>query len=342
MRAESIWALDQLSKADPAAHGPVFARADRAAEEIAELLGAAPDEVVLQGSATHGLAQALYGVSGTVIASTAEFPSVSLTVERAAQASHGALTPRWISPPGGLVTTDAVAEALSDEVTAVAVSHVDFRTGYRADLAALRELIGPDRLLIVDAVQSFGIVDIDWQAADVIAGHGYKWLRAGRGAGFARYSEQARSRIRPVLSGITGTVSEGLFLDELPAAAASARAFTVSQPDHLAAVRLAAGVSEIRAAGVAAIETRIAEHIDRIIALADEHDLPVASPRERAHRASIVSLAPDDVDGLSAALTDAGVSATARGGAVRVAAHAGTDEATIDLLGEALAAFASR
>ncbi|REJ08182.1 aminotransferase class V-fold PLP-dependent enzyme [Microbacterium bovistercoris] len=342
VRAESVWALDQLAQADPAAHAPVFARAARAAEIIADLLGAASDEVVLQESSTHGLAQALYGMSGTVIASTAEFPSVSLTAERAVQASHGALTPRWITPPGGLVTTDAVAEALSDDVTAVAVSHVDFRTGYRADLAALRELIGPDRLLIVDAVQSFGVVDVDWSVADVIAGHGYKWLRAGRGTGFARYSERARARIRPVLSGIAGTTSNGLFVDELPAPAASARAFTVSQPDHLAAVRLAAGAEETRDAGVPAIETRIAEHTDRIISLADEHGIPVASPRERGRRAGIVSLAPDDADGLSKALTDAGVAATARGGAVRVAAHAGTDAATIELFGEAIAAFASR
>ncbi|MFC4140472.1 MULTISPECIES: aminotransferase class V-fold PLP-dependent enzyme [unclassified Microbacterium] len=339
VRAESVWALEQLSRTEPAAHAPVFDRAPRAADAVAGLLGAAADEVVLQVSSTHGLAQALYGLTGTVIASTAEFPSVSLTVERAAQASQGALTPRWITPAGGFVTTDAVAEALSDEVTAVAVSHVDFRTGFRADLDALRELIGPDRLLIVDAVQSFGVVDVDWSAADVVAGHGYKWLRAGRGTGFARYSERARARIRPVLSGIAGTTSNGLFLDELPSPAASARAFTVSQPDHLAAVRLAAGAEEIRDAGVAAIETRIAEHLDRIIALADEHGIPVASPRKRERRAGIVSLAPDDADGLSAALTDAGVAATARGGAVRVAAHAGTDAATIDMFGEALAAF---
>ncbi len=40
------------------------------------------------------------------------------------------------------------------------VSLVDFRTGYRADLAALRDVIG-DRLLIVDAIQGFGAVDAD-------------------------------------------------------------------------------------------------------------------------------------------------------------------------------------
>src|SRR5690606_34408546 len=138
-----------------------------------ELLAADQAEVVLGPASTHVLQHALYGLSGAVVAATGEFPSISLTLQRAADASGGALAPRWIEPAGGRVTADAVALALDDDVTAVAVSHVDYRTGYRADLAALRELIGPDRLLIVDAVQSFGVVDEDWGAADVIAGHGY-------------------------------------------------------------------------------------------------------------------------------------------------------------------------
>ena len=83
------------------------------------------------------------------------------------------------------------------------VSLVDFRTGYRADLGALRDVIG-DRLLIVDAIQGFGVVDADWSAADVVCGNGYKWLRAGRGTGFAWFGERALERIAPVLSGFAG------------------------------------------------------------------------------------------------------------------------------------------
>ncbi|MFK4852809.1 aminotransferase class V-fold PLP-dependent enzyme [Microbacterium sp. ZW T6_19] len=339
VREEVFADADLLGTGRPSSLALVGERVGEAKELIAELLGAEADEIALQPSSTHGLMHALYGLSGAVIASTAEFPSVSLTLERAALASRGAVSPRWIAPPDGRVTTDAVADALDDEVSAVAVSHIDFRTGYRVDLAALRELIGPDRLLIVDAVQSFGIVDDDYAAADVVVGHGYKWLRAGRGTGFARFSVRARERIVPVLSGITGTSAAGLPADQLPEPTASAQAYTVSGPDTLAAARLAVGVRGVRDAGMAAVETGLAERVDAVIEIADRNGIAVSSPRARERRGGIVALAPQEPARLAAALANAGLVVTARGAAVRIAPHAGTDAATLELLDEALGAF---
>lgn len=339
VREEVFADADLLGTGRPSSLALVGERVGEAKGIIAELLGADAEEIVLQPSSTHGLMHALYGLSGAVIASTAEFPSVSLTLERAAQASRGSVSPRWIAPPDGRVTTDAVAEALDDEVTAVVVSHVDFRTGYRVDLAGLRALIGPHRLLIVDAVQSFGVVDDDYAAADVVVGHAYKWMRAGRGTAFARFAPRARERIVPLLSGRTGTPGNRLPVDELPAAAASAQAFTVSAPDTFAPGRLAAGLRDVRDAGVATIESRLADNVDRVLEIVDRAGIAVVSSRDRARRAGIVSLAPEDPAGLSAALADAGVAVTTRGAAIRIAPHAGTDADTLQLLDEALTAF---
>lgn len=339
VREEVFADADLLGSGRPSSLSLVAERIGQAQEIIAELLGADAADVTLQPSSTQGLMHALYGLSGGVIASTAEFPSVSLTLERASTASDRAVEPRWITPDDGRVTPDTVTEVLDDDVVALAVSHVDFRTGFRADLSALRETIGPDRLLIVDAVQSFGVIDVDYSAADVVVGHGYKWLRAGRGSAFAWFSPRARERISPVLSGITGTTAAGLFVDELPAPSPSASAFTVSQPDTLAAGRLAIGVRDVRDAGVAAIEERLAQNVDTVIEIADRQGIEVTSPRERAQRAGIVALAPEEPARLAAALANAGIVATARGSSVRLAPHAGTDAATFELLDDALNMF---
>ncbi|MEW2461187.1 aminotransferase class V-fold PLP-dependent enzyme [Microbacterium sp. K41] len=339
VREEVFADADLLASGRPSSLALVAERIGQAQETVAELLGADAADVTLQPSSTHGLQHALYGLTGTVVASTAEFPSVSLTLERASAASDRALTPRWITPADGRVSPEAAAAALDDEVTALVVSHVDFRTGYRVDLAALRDVLGPDRLLIVDAVQSFGIVDVDYTAADVVIGHGYKWLRAARGSGFAWFSPRARERITPVLSGITGTTATGLVVDALPGPAESARAYTVSVPDTLAAGRLAIGARDVRDAGVAAIESRLAEHVDTVIEIADRHGIEVVSPREREHRAGIVALAPEEPARLAAALANAGIVVTARGSSIRIAPHAGTDAETLRLLDETLQAF---
>ncbi|UNK69878.1 aminotransferase class V-fold PLP-dependent enzyme [Microbacterium sp. H1-D42] len=338
VRDEAIRGLEMLGSGYPTSVPTMFEYEGRARELLAELLRADAADVTLHNSSTHGLMQAFYGLTGDVLVSTAEFPAVSLTLHRAAQSRGTALTPRWITPADGRVTPDVIAAALDEDVTAVTVSHVDFRTGYRIDLAALRDAIGPDRLLVLDAVQSFGVVDDDYALADVVVGHGYKWVRAGRGTGFARFNARARERIAPVLSGTTGTTVDGLFVDSLPDPAASGQAYGVSKPDPLAAARLAAGLRDVRDIGVAEIEKLLAKRVDAVIEIADRAGVPVASPRERAQRAGIVVLAPADPARLAQALADAGVTATARGETVRVAPHAGTDDETLRMLEGALMA----
>lgn len=329
---------EMLSTGRPAAFTLSRERIQEARGLVAELLGAPArlDDVTLQPSTTHGLMHAFYGLRGTVLASPAEFPSVSHTLDRAAKASAGGLTPRWIEPAHTFVTPEAVAEALDDEVTALAVSHVDFRTGYRTDLAALRDVLGPDRLLIVDAAQSFGVVDADYLVADVVAGHGYKWLRAGRGTGFAWFSARARERIEPVLSGFGGVEGGELVLDEIAPPAASAQAYTVNFPDSLAVARLATALRDVRDAGVPAIEEAIRGHVDTILEIAARHGVPVLTPAEPERRAGIVALAPAEPAVLAAMLANVGISATTRGATIRVAPHVGTEPETFAMLDQAI------
>lgn len=307
---------------------------------VAELVGSDPDQVVLQPSTTYGLMQAVYGLAGGLIVSRAEFPSLTIAATRAADAL-GSLHVQWLEPEDGFVTPELVRSALTDDTHAVAVSLVDFRTGYRVDLGALREVIG-DRLLIVDAIQGFGMVQADYEAADVVCGSGAKWLRAGKGTGFAWFGDRAIERLAPVLSGFHGTDSD-LPVDALPQPSASARAFTVSDFDPLAAARLAAGLRDVRDAGVQHIEAELATRVLEIMLIADHYQIRVVTPRELEHRAGIVALAPEPQDAapLAASLVNHGLTVTVRGGLVRVAPHVGTDAETLRQFGDALAAYSA-
>lgn len=310
----------------------VSSRVPEAQGLLAGLLGVAEDEVTLQPSTTYGLMQALFGVTGELVLSPHEFPALTVTARRAADA-RGLLRVRDL--PDGPVTADAVRAALTEETTAVAVSLVDFRTGYLADLGALRDVIG-DRLLIVDAVQAFGVVEADWTAADVVCGNGYKWLRAGRGTGFAWFSARARERIEPVLSGVTGMDGD-LSTVGVPAPVGTAAAYTVAPADPLAAARLATSLREIESAGVGRIAAELRDRARDVMALADRYGVPVLTDRDR--HAGIVALAPEPAEAghLAAALANHGVVATARGGTIRISPHIGTGADTFLLLGDALA-----
>ncbi|MFT4050945.1 MAG: aminotransferase class V-fold PLP-dependent enzyme [Microbacterium sp.] len=338
VRAEMHADAELLGSGRPSSLGLVNERAREARALIGTVLGAPEDQIVLQPSTTHGLAHAMFGLEGTVAVPAEDFPSVRVMAHRAA-AARGRLAVREFSPPGGVVTADAVASVLTDEVTAVAFSLVDFRTGALADLTAIRDVL-EGRLLIVDAMQAFGVVEADWSAADVVAGNGYKWLRAGRGTGFARFSAHARERIAPVLSGISGMVGGATTLGA-PAAREGAAAYSVSPSDPLAASRLAAALREITEAGVAQVARQVRERAQEVMEIADRHGVPVLTPRD-AH-AGIVTLAPaaQETPALAAALANHGVTVTARGATIRVSTHIGTHAGSLTLLDDALADAAS-
>ena len=334
VRAEVHADAELLGSGRPSGIDLVADHARQARDLLAQLLRTDPDQVVLQPSTTYGLMQAIYGLSGGLLLSRAEFPSLTVAASRAERASDR-LQVQWLEAPGGFVTPDAVREALTDDTHAVAVSFVDFRTGYRADLSALRDVIG-DRLLIVDAIQGFGAVDADWSAADVVCGNGYKWLRAGRGTGFAWFSDRALERITPVLSGFMG-VEGDLPMDAVPPPAASAQAFSVSGPDHLAFARLTTGVRDILDAGIESIESELVARSGDVMFFADRYEIPVVTPREPERRAGIVALAPAPPDAapLAASLANHGITVTVRSDLVRVAPHVGTGADTLRLFGDA-------
>lgn len=307
---------------------------------VAQLTGFRADQVVFQPNTSQGLMHTMFGLTGEILLSPAEFPSSTYAVSRAADAL-GALTPRWLETDHGRVTPGNIKRQLRASTVAVEVSLVDYRTGYLADLEGIRDVIG-DRLLIVDAIQGFGVVDAPYVLADVVASGGQKWVRAGWGTGFLAMSDRAADRLVPLLSGFSATDAEGTPVEVLPPTR-GVRAFSMSNPDPIAQARFAAALEEIAGVGIPAINARLAERASAIIDLADEFALEVTSSRAEAERAGIVVVTPepDQLTLLTASLHNHGVTSTTREGSVRLSPHVTTDEETFAVLRAAFTSFAS-
>lgn len=311
----------------------------RLADAAAAVTGHPAENIVAQPNTSMGLMHALLGLSGRVLLSRGEFPSLPVAAVRAQQLRHE-LDVAWLDSADGRVTAAAIADALSDDVTAVAIALVDARTGYRSDIAAIREVIG-DRLLIIDAIQGIGAVAADFEAADVIATGGHKWLRAGWGTGFLAFSDRALARIEPVVSGFTGTTENEPWGHVPDPARGQANAFTVAAPDHIAAARLATALEEVASVGIAAIDSAVLDRVAEMIEMLDAASLNIVSPRERAEQSGIVVVKPDEggLARLGAALHNTGLTTTTRQGAVRFSVHAGTDDQTMRMLRQALLVY---
>lgn len=319
----------------------LFEQDVRVRKAVSAVTGFRPDQVQFQPNASIGLMHALFGLTGGMALSAAEYPSLTFATVRAAEAL-GVVTPVWIETDHGRITPGTLKAQLTPTVAAVGVSLVDFRTGFLADLEGIRQVIG-DRLLIVDATQGFGVVDAPFELADVVVSGGQKWVRAGWGTGFLAMSDRAAEMLTPVISGYTGTTVEGIPLDEVPPPRTGVGAFQVTSPDPIAEARFAVALEEIAEVGVSVINEAIADRVTRVIDLADEYAIPVVSPRDLPERAGIVVIEPpvDQLTVMTASLFNHGVTTTTREGRVRLSPHVSTDEETFDMLRASFVSFAS-
>jgi selenocysteine lyase/cysteine desulfurase len=248
---ETIGRLASAASAGVPSAG-LHAEDERALAAVSRLAGFDRAGVALAGSTSLGLMKVAFGLPrGEVVVSEAEFPSNLYAWWRSEEA--GLTTVRHLPPVPGQplapVTPERVADAVDPYTVAVAVSAVDFRTGAVADLAGLREAAG-DRLLVVDGIQGFGVVDADWSLVDALVVGGQKWLRAGWGTGFVALSPRALDRLRPVLGGWTGVEGPSRY-DGVPhAALPGAQRFSVTNGSPFASGALATALEQLESVGV--------------------------------------------------------------------------------------------
>lgn len=322
-----------------------LASLDRQDERVREAVGAVTgfraNQISFQPNTSSGLMHAMFGITGAVLLARSEFPALTFATVRAAD-TLGVLAPVWLDTAGGPVTPGVIRDQLTQNTVAVAVSLVDFRTGYLADIEGIRQVIG-DRLLIVDAIQGFGVVDAPYEVVDVLTAGGQKWVRAGWGTGFLALSDRAAEQLTPVFSGFSATDEDDLPLDEVLPPTHGAAAFSISHPSPIAQARFAMALEDIAKVGVAGINARVAEKVTRVIDLADEFAIPVVSSRAENERAGIVVLEPalDQLTVLTASLFNHGVTVTIRQNAVRVSPHVSTDDESFEMLKAAFTSYAS-
>lgn len=327
--------LEKATHAGPSTVDELMREETRAKAAAARLCRSDIDHVVLQPHTSLGLLQAAFNApGGTVLVSAAEFPANTYPWARAEQA--GRLSLRRL--PGGYVTADRIVAALTPDVSMVSVSAVDYRTGYRADLAALREVVG-DRLLVVDGIQGFGVIEAPWEVADILVVGGQKWLRSGWGTGFAMLSDRALERMDPVLSGWTGARDPGLFDEEIHPADTTAAAWSISNLSPVTSGAFAAALELVEGAGVDSIAEHVAARVEALEDVLLTHGAQIVSARERRAGILAFTLPEHAPEQIGAALNAVGIAATIRPEHVRLSPHASTSLEVVGQVREALASL---
>ncbi len=104
----------------------------------------------------------------------------------------------FVTAQDGRITPEMIAACIGPNTRLVALSAVQFLSGFRADLQSIGELCRSRGVVfLVDAIQAIGAVRVDVQRMkiDALAAGGQKWQMSPHGTGFLYVTEDLQSRI---------------------------------------------------------------------------------------------------------------------------------------------------
>lgn len=186
-------------------------------KKLADMINTEPERLAFVDNTSNGLNILAQGVSwekgDRVILNDLEFPSNiypflnlrSQGVEIDIVKSHG-----------GRVTFEDIEKAITGKTRLVSISHVQFLTGYRADLEKIGELCRSRGIIFcVDSIQALGAIreDVKKMKIDFLASGTQKWLMSLQGLSFIYISEELQNSLSPKYVGWTSVKDAWNLLD---------------------------------------------------------------------------------------------------------------------------------
>jgi selenocysteine lyase/cysteine desulfurase len=294
----------------------------------ARFIGAHHQEIVFTGSISHGLNLVAAGLDwqagDNLVCAETEFPA---NVYPWLNLQRRGVEVRFAPARDNRILVEDVAALIDARTRLVAISFVEFASGYRNDLQALAVLCHErGAYLVVDGIQGLGALEFNVQEArvDFLAAHAAKWMLGPIGAAFLYVRRELLPRLDPVMAGWRSVVDrEDYFRYDSPLREGGER-LEPGSPNAVGLVGMAAAMELLQSVGLSNIEARILELTDHLIAGLQTRGCTLATPiAHRRERSGIVSFhhpaIPSSV--LAQRLSKAGVIVSLRGDLIRVSPH---------------------
>jgi cysteine desulfurase/selenocysteine lyase len=300
-----------------------------------------PDDVYFIPNTTQGIGVVAEGfpwrAGENVVLAVEEYPSNQYPWMNLA---HRGVEVRSVPSRGSRVAIDDIRAAMNGRTRVVAISSVEFASGYRNDLDALGELCRErDVFFFVDAIQSLGVFPLDLQRTpiDALAADGHKWLLGPEGAGIGFIRREWVDRLHPVGVGANSVVHPYAFTTidfTLKPHAGRWEGGAYNVPGITA---LGASLELLLNFGIDAIERRVLALTDYLCDRAAARGWTIFSSRAPKEKSGIVSLVHPTLPAseVQKRCRAAGVIVNHRAERVRASPHAYNTEDEIDRFLEA-------
>jgi selenocysteine lyase/cysteine desulfurase len=314
------------------------ARVGEARQRAGRLLNADPHDVAFVPNTTAGVGLVAEGFpwkpGDNVVLPEEEYPSNQYAWMNLA---HRGVTARRVPSRGSRVLIDDLRAAMDGRTRILAVSSVEFASGYRNDLDALGAMCHErGAYLFVDAIQSLGVLPLDVQRTpvDFLSADGHKWMLGPEGAGVFWVRPELVEMLHPIGVGWKSVVQALDFarIDfALKPHAGRWEGGTLNTPGVAA---LGASLGLLLDIGIDAVAERVLHLTDILCERAARAGLRVFSSRAPAEKSGIASLELPGVDvaALVARCREAGIIVNHRAGRLRVSPHCYNTEDELERL----------
>jgi len=299
-------------------------RVETTRARLARFLHTSSHDVAFLGNASLGLNFVADMLDGDVVTLTDEFPSVTMP---------------WLVRGRSVRFLDSPEHIEDVETDVLALSLVQYKTGYRLDLAEVSEMCKErDIRLVIDATQGFGVfpIDLERTPVDALVFSGYKWANAGYGIAPLYLSRKLlEKRALPAAGWRSAEVPYDLESTKLDLTT-EARGLELGHPPFAGVFALGGALALVESIGIDSIASRVDELVSVLHRGLDARGIAITSPRERSHRSSITMVNVPEPEATRAALEEKNILVSARGDGLRVSVHYYNTEDEIDCFVSAL------
>jgi selenocysteine lyase/cysteine desulfurase len=268
---------------------------ESARQLLAGMLGSLPNQVAFMRNTSDALSTVANGLDwqtgDNLVAFRHEFPSNLYPWLRLRDALG--VEVRVCEERDGRVDVDELIRLIDGRTRIVALSQVQYASGFRSDLERIgRAARAYNALLVVDVIQALGVIpiDVETELVDVAAGACHKWLLTPEGVGVLYLSLRARERIQPTLVGWTSVPNPDDYGNYEQGWNEGTLAWETGTGPAALIHGLEASLKLLNEVGISAIESHLEKLTDHLCEQLQDTAYEVVSSRRTGEKSQIVCI----------------------------------------------------
>ena len=295
-------------------------------QEFARLVGAAPGEVSMHGSASQAISAVASsfdysGKRNKVVVTEADFPTVVFIWKACLRLG---LSLEIVPVVDGEIDPASYERHIDKRTLITCIPQVYYQNGFKQDIARIAEIAHrKGSLVFVDAYQALGTepVDVRQMDIDILVSGNLKYLLGMPGSAYLFVKQELVPGMKPTATGWFGQENPFAFNIRDFRYAGDARRFDTGTPIVIGAYAAREGMRIINEIGVSKIKSWVDELSCYAIQEIEKRGLETTSPKDVSKKGAITSVSVPSPHDVEAQLKKRGIIVSARGPVVRLAHH---------------------